>query len=856
PLARILARKTNGVPLFIGQLLTQLAERGLLRRGQHGWTWDAAQVEAEPIPDDAVAMVSARLDSVSDDARELIRRAACIGTRFDLQRLALIVERPRAELTASLVELENAGLLARVGAEFQFPHRSVHQAALRGLDAETRRRLHWTLGRELLASSSASDDRLFEIVDHLDAGAPAEPDDALRLELAELDLRAGVRALESGAFDLAHAYLRQGGELMAALRPEVIARGRDALGYELVFRLHFTHAYALALAGRREQADREFAQLLGWRLDDRHYGEVVARRVRLLWLETRYPEAIELGLEGLDRLGVGVPRSPGPEHAMDSLIDAWQWARKLELAQFEALPRCVDERNAAIVEVAYSLKYATFAGNNNLFLLLAGLHVTFAREFGYHASTPVAISDLALGLCGRFGEIDEAARLLDLARALAHTEPTAISDVHILSVAGLMSLHRSRPFAEIVALLEHGYQRGLELGEFSPTSFIGTFAVDMQLETGTHLRVLGRHCRRVARDVGRWCPKQMRVLVWMLRGMGLALVGPEAETTDAIASDEVWDLDPEQVLAHGGAPTSYRVAIIAKAMIALVFDDSATALAICLRALADAEQVLFNNWFLARACVLTCAAYFMQRLAGADPDPVAEAITQQRMQMLERWSADAPHNYGHYLVLTLGLREAVEGNLDRAVRSLDRAWQSARARGCRWVEGLAATQLAELFERAGMHSLVDGARRRAWEAYAAWGADAKLAQLCAAHPKLFGEPLRHELGHSSDGRGTTPSLDLAEILRSVGTITEDLQLEEVIGRVLDAALTNVGADHGLLALEQDNQLTLVAEANAEGETTIHADPPLLADADEIAPTQLINFVFRTGKSVVLDDVRN
>jgi signal transduction histidine kinase len=801
-------------------------------------------------------MVSARLDSVSADALQLIRRAACIGSRFDLQRLALIGERSRAELTASLIELEDAGLLARVGADYQFPHPSVHQAALRGLEPEVRRRLHWTIGRELLASSRASDDRLFEIVNHLDAGAPPDPDDALRLELAGLDLRAGVRAFESGAYDLAHAYLRHGSELMAAHRAEVIARGVAAIGYELLFRLHFTHAHALALAGRREQADGEFAELLGWRLEDRHYGEVVARRVRLLWLETRYPEAIELGLAGLARLRVEVPRTPGPEHAMDSLMAAWEWARALDLAAFEALPRCTDERDAAVVELVYSLKYASYAGNNSLFLLLAGLHVTLAREYGYHPSTPVAISDLALGLCGRLGEIREAARLLDLARALAHTEPTATSDVHILSVAGVMSLHRSRPFSEIVALLEQGYQRGLELGEFSPASFIGTFGVDMQLETGTHLRVLGRHCRRIARDVGRWCPKQMRVLVWLLRGMCHALVGPEAESAEAIAADELWNLDPEQVLAHGGAPTSYRVANIAKAMIALVFDDSATALSICLRALADAEQVLFNNWFLARTCVLTGAAHYLQVHAGATPDPDAIGLVERRVAMLERWAADAPANYGHYLDFVLGLREAAEGRDGPAARLLDRAWQRARQQRCRWIEGLAATQLADTLARAGLRSLVDGARRRAWDAYLAWGADAKLEQLRRAHPDLHGAPAGHELSRTSDRGGSTPSLDLAEILRSVGAITEDLQLEEVISRVLDAALTNVGADHGLLALAQDNELTLVAQASAEGQTTIHADPPLLADAGDSAPTQLINFVFRTGKSVVLDDVRN
>jgi signal transduction histidine kinase len=717
---------------------------------------------------------------------------------------------------------------------------------------------------------ASNDDRLFEVVDHLDAGAPADPDDALRLELAGLDLRAGVRALEVGAHDLADAYLRHGIELTAARRSEVTEQGRAAPGYELMFRLHFTRAYSIALAGQREQADREFTELLGWRLEDHHYGEVVARRVRLLWLEARNDEALALGLAGLERLGVTVPRSPGLPRAIVSLIRTWQWIRELDCAAIEALPRCEDQRDAALVELVSNLKYAAYARDNSLFLVLSSLHVMLAQQLGYHPSTPVAIGDLALGVSGRLGKIDDAARMLDLARELARAEPNAIAETRVLSIGGVMSLHRSRPFAEVVELLELGYQRALEVGEFGPASFIAGFGADMQLEIGTHLRVLGRRCRRITRDIGRWCPIQMRVEVWLLRGMALALVGPKAETQQAIAAGEVWELDPEQVLAQGGAVTNYRVAFIINAMLALVFDDSAKALELCVRHLEDIEQTIFNTWFIARACVLTCASYYIQQLAGAAPGPAAQAAAHRSLRTLERWAADGPANYGHYLDFVLGLRDAVEGQTERSSRLLDYAWQRARQRGCRWIEGLAAAQLAELFEREGLRSVVDGARQRAWDAYAAWGADAKLEQLRETHPQLFGEPQRREHGRtgSSDRRtpwrartndaryGTTPPLDLAEILRSVGAITEDLQLEEVISRVLDAALTNVGADHGWLALEQDRELSLVAEASGVGQPTIFAEPPLLADAGDIAPTQLINFVFRTGKSVVLDDVRN
>ncbi|PRP90178.1 Sensor histidine kinase TmoS [Enhygromyxa salina] len=870
-LARTIARKTNGVPLFVGQFLAQLAERGLLRPSKRGWVWDQARVDAEPIPDDAVTMMGAKLDALSSSARDVIQRAACIGSRFELPRLALVSSQTRAELTTGLFELEHAGLLGRVGGEYRFVHDSIQDAARRGLDDETRRALHWKIGRELLASLAESDEQLFEIVDHLDAGAPADPDRATRIELAELDLRAGERGLDTAAHELAQSYLARGIALTQDLRDEVIERGAAAPGYELTFHLHFKLAYSLALNGRRAEADEAFAELLDWGLEDHHYGEVAARRVRLLWVETRYREAVDLGLAALARLGSPVPRTPSRLRARVVLTRAWSLTRDLDVEATARMPRCEDPRDAAVLALVDQVKYPAFAVNYRLFLYLTGLQLLLIGARGYHPSLTKAIGDLSIGLGGGFGKIAEGIAMQDLARELARDEPTAKSESRVLAFGGALSLHRGRPFAEIVTQLDASYPAALEAGEFDAASFIGGFGGDMQLEIGTHLRVLDRHARRVARDVGRWCPNQMRVMVWVLRGLCLSLRGPETEADESSERDQVWDLDPDQILANNGAPTNFYVGLIAKAMRELVFGDHAAALDSCMRCIHDVEKVVFNTWYIARACVLTCVAYYGQLLGGHPPSASAAAAARKGLRTLRRWTEHGAANYEHYLYLARGLRCAVRGRVGEAVRLLDRAWALARKRGCRWIEGLAAEQLAALLEREGMSALVDGARQQAWTAYAAWGADAKLDQLIEAHPVLFaelggrGDPPRSASPRALESRGpgrrgtsvsgTTPPLDFAAVLRTVGAISEDLRLDEVIGRVLDAALTSVGADRGLIVLDQGRELTLVAEASAVGEPTIFADPPLLRDAGERAPSMLINFVVRSGQSVVLDDAR-
>src|SRR5690606_29013823 len=99
------------------------------------------------------------------------------------------------------------------------------------------------------------------------------------------------------------------------------------------------------------------------------------------------------------------------------------------------------------------------------------------------------------------------------------------------------------------------------------------------------------------------------------------------------------------------------------------------------------------------------------------------------------------------------------------------------------------------------------------------------------------------------------SLDFASVLQSVRVMTEDLRLEEVVGRVLHAAITNAGADHGMLLLERDGVLGIVAEATVDGERRSYDEPIRLRDAQALCPTSLINFVLRTEQPLVLDDAR-
>ena len=89
-LADLLWAKTAGNPFFTLQILQSLEKEGLLTysREQRRWTWDAKAIGQLAITDNVVDLVSHRIRRLPPATLAILERAACLGTRFDLDTLS------------------------------------------------------------------------------------------------------------------------------------------------------------------------------------------------------------------------------------------------------------------------------------------------------------------------------------------------------------------------------------------------------------------------------------------------------------------------------------------------------------------------------------------------------------------------------------------------------------------------------------------------------------------------------------------------------------------------------------------------------------------------------------------------
>jgi class 3 adenylate cyclase len=160
-LGRQVTEKAEGNALFAEEIATYLAERGIIQVGRT--EYDANSVETA-LPTSIQSLLTARIDRLPAQDRELLQAAAAIGRRFDPGLLAAVVD--AGDVNARLKALRALDLIhAEAGtSDFVFKHALVREAIYKSLLTRPRSLLHLRIAEEIERRSS---NRLAEVVETL-----------------------------------------------------------------------------------------------------------------------------------------------------------------------------------------------------------------------------------------------------------------------------------------------------------------------------------------------------------------------------------------------------------------------------------------------------------------------------------------------------------------------------------------------------------------------------------------------------------------------------------------------------------------------------------------------------------------
>jgi predicted ATPase/signal transduction histidine kinase/ActR/RegA family two-component response regulator len=830
-LAQLVVAKTAGNPFFVYQFLRTLHQDGLLTfdRALRGWRWNLAAIRELAITDNVVELMLERMRRLPAATRRALEHAACVGNVFDLDLLAIICEDSAAALREHLQPAIELGLLQpRAGARpgdggqdprpaagsHAFSHDRVQQAAYALVPEHDRAALHLRVARLLQRAlpPAERDARIFELAEHLCIGAPLVEDPEERIQVARLAFEAGRRARETQARESALRFLRMGLSIMPA--------GSWSACYELTRDLALATVEIECLNANLEEAGRLSEIILANARDLLDKVAVHEFQIASHFALARMGEALAVTREALALLGIELPREPAAMQALEQELIAQLSLDDAGFAALEQMPELTDPHQAAIVRILIRAYAPAYLSDIGLWKLMVAITAVQGMRHGNSALTAMGYVTYAGVLCGHHHDVAHGYRFGALAMRLLQRFPDPGLGVKIEHSFRSFVRPWCLPIRDSVDSLRHSVNHALQVGDIEYACFA---AVQYTFERF----YLGDPLDEVHRELRAYLALIERHRMAFARGQALIL---EHLTRDLLGETARGDA-PEE-------PTSSMYLMLhvccGDGMRSYIMGDYPSALRATRRGAAytaagrgSEVSVLYNVF---HSLALLAALPAEPERAGA---VLAEVEENQRT--LRRWAQAVPENFVHMFILVEAELARAHRDVPLAMTLYDDAIASARAHGYRREEALACERAASFYGALGREQMADIYLQNAYQAYQAWGAQAKVCALEEAHPWLA---QRHAA---------------AALLRATQSLSSQLLLDDLLAELMKLIIESAGAQRGYLLLAHDGGLAIEAEGDIDT-GSYHALPSLALDAAGVRVARtIIDRVVQTNRLLVVQD---
>lgn len=880
PLARLVWSKTHGNPFFVRQFLKTVQEAGriTLDARENRWVWDVAGIEKMGITDNVVSLMANKIERLSPETQRILQHAACIGHQFDLKTLSIVHERSPGETAAALWEALREGLVVPVDPEYRFfhgadalgaaeapsvetfrvsyrfQHDRVQQAARSLIEGVREQEVQLRIGRLMLAKSghAPQGDALFDVVSHLNVGAPLMAEASERLMLARLDLEAGRRAKGAAAYEVAAGYLGAGTSLLGDAPWEH--------EYALWFELGIEQAECESQRGAFDVAVPMLDVLSRRARSNLELSRVYLLRIAVALAQGRPAGAVALGREALSMFGVDLP---GPEEAQKTAVDAELAEAQVRMggrriADLLSNPEVADRDLRAVLKLLGSLVVPSYQTSSTLLVLVAVKQVNICLRHGFSDAYAYMIYGWVLAvILGRCQEAHEFGRLaLDVNERLGHTDLR--SKLHFLF--GEYS-HFFLPLRSVLGHIKQAIHAGLESGDFIYVSFAYNHVLMDELGLGEGLPAIREETERALALMQRTKVASAVGFQTVVRQMVANLTGHTRGRRTL--TDDTFD-EPAFLAAMERASFAANVCFyyVIKLQLSFLYEDHAHALVM---ARAAEERIIsgLGQYF------TTELPFYASLTLLALPPPTAEVERARRAAELSRhhdtlagWAEGCPSIHLHKHLLVSAERARIRGEEMEAMRLYDRAIEEARQSGFSHHEALGSELCAKFHLAAGRPRIARAYLTDAYHAYSRWGAMAKLQDLLDKYPHLLHQTRApqapHEGAHSAP-QGTlavtkvsAELFDTEVLIRAAQAIAGELVVEKVLERLLKLAVQNAGARRGVIVLVRDEQLTIEASVTVDPDV-VRIGPSVPVEGSADIPLTIVNYVRRTGEPVVLGD---
>ncbi|MBU3916691.1 serine/threonine-protein kinase PknK, partial [bacterium] len=400
PLSEALIRKTRGNPFFINELLKSLYKEKLIEFSfEEGWSWHMTGIEEVCVTDNVVDLMAGKITDLPEDSQEVLKLGACIGTSFNLSTVLAVSGKPEKAVLSALNDVLREGMLNRIDNMFRFSHDRVLEAAYSLIPDDEKTRRHYRIGNLELHRTLKEDlpERLFYIVNQLNAGIAIVKEESEKRNLAELNLMAGKKALVSNAYMSALDYFILGIGLLKE------KSWRDS--YDFTLDLYQEAACASQLSADYEKMDVFSKEVFNNAKTILDKIKVYEATIFACQAKNQPLEGIRIGLDVLRRLGIWLPEKPGKLRVFYEFarVKMSLWGKSVET--LINLPQMEDLQKLAVMRILTDIASSVYLAAPDLLPLLILNTVRVSIKYGNSVYSPYSYAGFGLIHCGVIGDI-------------------------------------------------------------------------------------------------------------------------------------------------------------------------------------------------------------------------------------------------------------------------------------------------------------------------------------------------------------------------------------------------------------------------------------------------------------------
>ncbi len=850
-LAELLIRKTGGNPFFIYEFLNFLDHKGFFKFSPgDGWRWDLAEIEAMQVTDNVVALMVTKITSLPENSQEILKLGACLGSFFNLATLSTVSGKPEKDILPALNEIIKEGMLNRIDDMYRFSHDRVLEAAYSLIPDEEKVKQHYRIGSLELENTETESlkEKIFYIVNQLNAGVELVTGEKEKQRLAELNLAAGKKALMSNAYDSALNYFYAGIRLL----------GKNCWesSYDFTLALYQEAAAAAQLCADYSTMEKMAAEVFQHARTILDKIKTYETKIFACAAQNQLMEGVRIGLSVLRQLGLRLPEKPGKLRIVYELLSLKLLLMGKPVENMLQLPEMKDPYKLAIMQIISGVGTSAYYAAPDLLPLIVFYSIRLSMKYGNSIYSPYSYAGFGMILCGILGEIETGYRYGELALNLVEKMNIRDTKSRVGFVVWFLIKHWKRPIRETLKPLLDAYTVGTQTGELefaalsasthSINSFVAGNALSgVEKEIGKHVDTI----RKFNQDTISTYQRIHHQNTLNLRGLS---EDPSSLTGSAYDINKMLPVHKE---ANDISALFYMYYYLLYLNYLFEKPEEAFRIAELTKPIIDAVVSSPYVPLFYFYDSLTRMALYSREKKSVQKKLLKETTRNQKK--MKKWAFHAPANYAHKFHLVEAEIARVRGDESRARKHYYLAIKLAHENEFLHEEALANELACNFYLALGDKKIAGVFIQDARLCYAAWGGQAKVRDIEKKYSSLLPamSPAAGELDEKIKRDSTTidtvsEKIDLASLMKASQAISGEIVLGNLLRTCLMIAMENSGAQRGFMLIDINGKLFIEASGDVESDIRVLESSPIEKMKD-IAHS-VVNYVARTQEEVILN----